>query len=155
MRLWRRVIAAAATLGVATPLGAQGRAAEAEVRRTVQAFYDAFNAHGFAGASAFTTDDWVHVNPGGGVTRGREAVLAELREVHASFLKGVTDKPDSIEVRFATPQVAVVTVPSRVSTYVTPDGVRHENERQIRTFVVVRRAGAWRIMQDHNTVRSQ
>jgi hypothetical protein len=48
-----------------------------------------------------------------------------------------------------------VTVPGRVTTYVTPDGVRHENERQIRTFVVVRRAGVWRIMQDQNTVRSR
>ena len=127
----------------------------AAVRHTVQRFYDAFNTHGFDGASKFTTDDWTHVNPAGGVTRGRSAVLAELREVHSTFLRGVIDTPDSIEIRFAAPGVAVATVPSRVTTYVTPDGVRHENERQIRTFVLVRRHGAWRIMQDHNTVRSR
>jgi len=50
---------------------------------------------------------------------------------------------------------AIATVPSRVSAYTTPDGRRHENERQIRTFVVVRERGRWRIAQDHNTVRGQ
>jgi hypothetical protein len=30
-------------------------------------------------------------------------------------------------------------------------GTEDENERQIRTFVVVKRDGRWRIMQDHNT----
>jgi hypothetical protein len=80
----------------------------AEVRRTVQRYYDAFNAHSFSRAPEFTTEDWVHINPFGGVTRGRAAVLAELRQVHDSLLKGVTDTPDSMEVRFATP-----TSPSR------------------------------------------
>jgi len=126
----------------------------AEVRRTVQRYYDAFNGHSFSRAPEFTTEDWVHINPSGGITRGRDAVLAELRQVHESFLKGVTDTPDSMEVRFATPDVAVATVPGRVTTYVTPDSVRHENERQVRTFVLVRRDGLWRVMQDQNTIRA-
>ncbi|HET7459060.1 MAG TPA: SgcJ/EcaC family oxidoreductase [Gemmatimonadaceae bacterium] len=134
--------------------GATGTAA-AGARRAVQRFYDAFNAHGFDRAAEFTRDDWVHINPSGGVTRGRTAVLAELRAVHASFLKGVTDTPDSIAVRLATPDVAVATVPSRMSAFTTPDGTRHVNELHVRTFVVVRRAGAWRIMQDQNTVQAQ
>jgi uncharacterized protein (TIGR02246 family) len=120
----------------------------------VQRSYDAFNAHGFDRVATLTPDDWVHINPNGGATNGRSAVLAELREVHASFLKGVSDTPDSIAVRFATRDVAVATVPSRMTSFTTPDGVRHENERHIRTFVVVRRTGAWRIMQDQNTVRT-
>jgi uncharacterized protein (TIGR02246 family) len=144
--------------GRAAALPAQAahpRPAAAEVRGAVERFYGAFNAHGFDRAAEFTTDDWVHINPSGGVTRGRAAVLAELREVHGSFLKGVTDTPDSIAVRFATPDVAVATVPSRMTPFTTPDGVRHVDERQVRTFVVVRRAGAWRIMQDQNTVRAR
>ena len=44
-----------------------------------------------------------------------------------------------MEVRFATPDVAVVTVPSRMSTFTSPDGVTLENEGRIRTFVVVKR----------------
>jgi uncharacterized protein (TIGR02246 family) len=128
---------------------------EERVRRAVQAFYDAFNSHDFGRVAEFTTEDWTHINPLGGWTRGRAGVLKELKEVHSTFLKGVTDTPEEMPVRFATPDVAVVTVPSRVSTYTTPDEVRHENERQIRTFVVVKRGGKWLIMQDQNTIRSR
>ena len=123
------------------------------MRRAVQSFYDAFNSHDFGRAADYTTEDWTHINPIGGWTRGRAAVVKELAEVHSTFLKGVSDTVEEISIRFATPDVAVVTVPSRVSTYTTPDGVKHENERQIRTFVVVKRGGRWLIMQDQNTVR--
>jgi uncharacterized protein (TIGR02246 family) len=140
--------------GTATIQAMQEARSGAEVRRTVQRYYDAFNAHSFSRAPEFTTEDWVHINPSGGITRGRDAVLAELRQVHDSLLKGVTDTPDSMEVRFATPDVAIATVPGRVTTYVTPDSVRHENERQVRTFVLVRRDGLWRVMQDQNTIRA-
>jgi uncharacterized protein (TIGR02246 family) len=145
MSLWGQAARAAGAAG----------AGAADARRAVQRFYEAFNAHGWDRAAEFTTEDWVHINPSGGVTRGRAAVLAELREVHGSFLKGVTDTPDSIAVRLATPDVAVATVPGRMTPFTTPDGVRHVNELQVRTFVVVRRAGVWRIMQDQNTVRAR
>lgn len=62
----------------------------------------------------------------------------EVREVHTTFLKDVTDTIQDMEVRFATPRAAVVTVTSMMSKFVTPDGVKHENERHIRTFVVVK-----------------
>ena len=125
---------------------------EKQVRQAVQSFYDAFNSHGFGRAANYTTEDWNHINPFGGRTRGREAVLKELKEVHATFLKGVSDTIESMDIRFATPNVAVVTVTSRMSTFTTPDGVKRENELHIRTFVVVKRSGRWLIMQDQNTL---
>ena len=128
---------------------------EKQVRQVVQSFYDAFNSHDFGRVEEFTTEDWNHINPLGGWTRGREAVLSELREVHSTFLQGVSDTVEEMLVRFASPDVAVVTVASRVSTFTTPDGVRHENEQPIRTFVVVRRGGRWLIMQDQNTLRGR
>jgi uncharacterized protein (TIGR02246 family) len=132
---------------------AQTSGEEEQARRAVQSFYDAFNSHDFRSVAEFTTEDWTHINPFGGWTRGRKAVLKELEEVHSTFLKGVTDTAEEVSVRFATPDVAVVTVPSKISTYTTPDGVKHENERLIRTFVVVKRGGRWLIMQDQNTIR--
>jgi uncharacterized protein (TIGR02246 family) len=140
--------------GAASTLAMQETRSAAEVRRTLQRFYDAFNAHSVGRAPEFTTEDWVHINPYGGVTRGRAAVLAELRQVHETFLEGVTDTPESMDVRFAAPDVAIATVPGHVTTYVTPDSVRHENQRQIRTFVLVRRDGLWRVLQDQNTIRA-
>ena len=122
------------------------------MRQAVQSFYDAFNTNGFGLAAEYTTEDWYHINPFGGRTRGRAAVLKELKEVHSTFLKGVSDTIEDMDVRFAAPNLAVVTVTSRMSTFTTPDGVRHENERHIRTFVVVKRSGRWLIMQDQNTL---
>ena len=63
-----------------------------------------------------------------------------------------TDTIENMDVRSVTSDVAVVTVTSRMSTYVTPDGAMHENERHIRTFVVVKRNGQWLITQDQNTL---
>jgi uncharacterized protein (TIGR02246 family) len=128
---------------------------ETKVLKAVQSFYAAFNAHDFSKIPEFTTEDWTHINPLGGWRRGRQAVLSELHEVHATFLKGVSDTPEEMEVRFATQDAAIVTVPSTMSPYSTPDGVRHENQKQIRTFILVKRLNQWLIMQDQNTIREQ
>jgi len=122
---------------------------EAAARKPVEAFYAAFN-EGFTGAADFATEDWAHINPNGGWTRGRETVLKEVRDAHATFLKGVTEAIAQMEVRFASPDVAVVTVTSTMSTF-TMSGVKRENQQNIRTFVVVKRKGRWLVMQDQNT----
>ena len=130
---------------------AQSPVEEERVRAVVHSFYAGFNSHGWTQAADYTTEDWNHINPGGGWTRGRAAVLKELEEVHNTFLKGVSDTIEEMAVRFASAEVAVVTVTSRMSTFTMPDGVRHENEQHLRTFVVVRRDDRWLIMQDQNT----
>ena len=149
------VLTAPLNLLIAIGLHAQPATQEAQVRKAVQSFYDAFNSHDFGRVPDFTTEDWTHINPLGGWTRGRDAVLKEVREVHASFLKGVTDTIEEMEVKFATANVAIVTVPSRTSPYTSPDGVKREDQRQIRTFVLVERHGRWLIMQDQNTFRDR
>lgn len=136
---------------------AQAPNPDEQVRRAVQAFYAAFNGHDFGHASDYTTDDWNHINPYGGWTRGRAAVLAELEQAHSTLLKGVEVTIDTMTVRFATPDVAIATVTERIGTYFPPDGVdrgtnRHENERHVKTFVVVKHDGRWLIMQDQNTI---
>ena len=125
---------------------------EKRVGEIVQSFYASFNSHQWTHAADYTTEDWNHIDPGGGWTRGRAAVLKELEEVHNTFLKGVSDTIEGMAVRFASADVAVVTATSRMSTFTTPDGVKHDNEQHIRTFVVVRRNDRWLIMQDQNTV---
>ena len=133
-------------------LSAQPSGPEAQVRQAVQAFYAAFNSpNGFERAADFASEDWNHINPLGGRTNGRTAVLKEVLEVHRTFLKGVSDTVTQIDVRMATPEVGVATVASDLGAYTTPDGVKHKSEHQIRTFVVVKRGARWLIMQDHNT----
>jgi uncharacterized protein (TIGR02246 family) len=132
------------------PVTVRGSDNEAEVRSAIEAFYKAFD-DGFTQPADYAAEDWNHINPFGGRARGREATLKEVREVHRSFLKGTTDTIQSMDIRFATPDVAVGTVVSVMSPFASPDGVKHGSERHIRTFVVVRRSQHWQIMQDQNT----
>jgi uncharacterized protein (TIGR02246 family) len=142
-------------LSITSSVSAQTSRREVKVRQAVHSFYDAFNAHGFERAAEFTTDDWNHINPFGGRTRGRASTLKDLNQVHSTFLKGVSDTVEGMDVRFANPDVAVVTVTSLTSTYTTPNGMTHANERQLRTFVVVKRNRRWLIMHDQNTIMAR
>ena len=151
----RSLVSAWIGLVVLTNLLAQTPSPESGARQAVQLFYAAFNSHDFGSAAKYTTADWNHINPFGGWTRGREAVLKELEEVHSTILKGVSDTVEEMSVRLAAADVAVVTVTSRMSTFITRDGIKHENEPHIRTFIVVNRAGRWLIMQDQNTTISR
>ena len=128
---------------------------ENRVREVVKAFYTDFNFHKWTHAVNYRTEDWMHINSLGGWTRGRDAVLKEIEEVHSTFLKGVSDTIEDMAVRFASADVAIVTVVRRMSTFTAPDGVKHQDEQHIRTFVLVRRNEQWRIMQDQNTAVSR
>lgn len=123
---------------------------EAAIRQVVHAFYVAFD-EGFVKPVDFATDDWWHINPFGGVDRGLRDTLSTVRQVHATFLNGVTDTPEDIAVRSASEGVAVATVTSTISPYTRPDGVKQDSQRQVRTFVLVKRDDRWLIMQDQNT----
>ena len=55
---------------------------------------------------------------------------------------------ESMDIRFLTPDVAIADVIHRVDNYTTPDGVKHENEGHIKTYVVVKKKGKWLLAQD-------
>ena len=120
------------------------------VMEPVEAFYAAFG-EGFIGPADFATEDWNHLDPLGGRTCNREETLAVVRAAHESFLANVTDTIESADVRFADDNVAVATVISRTSPHPLPGDSVARSHRMIRTFVVVRRPGGWKIMQDQNT----
>jgi uncharacterized protein (TIGR02246 family) len=122
------------------------------VKKAVIAFQEDFNDGSFNNAAAYSTADWEHINPGGGIDKGRDNVLKTVRAVHQTFLKGVTMRIESIDIRFLTRDVAIADVIHQVDTYTTPDGFKHENERHIKTYVVVKKKEKWLLAQDHNTV---
>lgn len=123
------------------------------VRNVVKSFVNDYNNGDFKNASFYTTTDWVHINPGGGITRGRNEVLKEVRAIHQTMLKGVRITIDTMTIRFVTPDVAIVNAIHTSDTYITPeDGIKHENERQMKTYIVVRQKGKWLLTLDHNTI---
>ncbi len=124
------------------------------VNKVIIEFQDDFNEGDFKNAGNYTTTDWEHINPNGGISKGRENVLKEVRAVHQSFLKGVKMKIETIEIRFLTPTVAIADVVHLMDDYFTPDDKIHKNERQIKTYIVIKQEGKWLLDHDHNTVIS-
>lgn len=122
------------------------------VKKVVLAFQDDFNEGSFKNAPDYTTKDWEHINPLGGIDKGRDSVLKLVRAVHQTFLKGVTMSIESITIRFVTPNASIADVIHKVTTYNTPDGIKHENERHIKTYVIVKQKDKWLLAHDHNTI---
>ncbi|MEO7309723.1 MAG: SgcJ/EcaC family oxidoreductase [Chitinophagaceae bacterium] len=122
------------------------------VKNVVLSFQDDFNEGSFKNAKFYTTADWEHINPGGGITIGREEVLKEVRAVHKTFLKGVSITIESITIRFLTPTVAIADVVHKSSKYELPQGVKHQNERQMKSYVIVKRKKKWLLTLDQNTI---
>lgn len=121
------------------------------VKNIIIAFQKDFN-DGFKGAALYTTTNWEHIPPGGGIYKGRDSILKGARDVHQSYLKGVTMNIESIDINFPVPDVAVADVVHIMSTYITPDGVKHENERRLKTYIIVKQKGKWLLFQDHATI---
>lgn len=124
------------------------------VNNVIIEFQNDFNEGSFANASSYSTADWEHINPNGGISKGRDNVLKEVRAVHQSFLKGVKMKIETVEIRFLTPTVAVADVIHLLDNFTTPDDKIHIHERQIKTYIIIKQEDKWLLTHDHNTVIS-
>lgn len=111
------------TLTLYSCLIKENQADEDSVREVVLNFQEDFNDGKFNKAETYATPDWEHINPGGGIDIGRESTLKNVRSVHQSFLKGISMTTDSMNVRFVTPEVALVTAYHTMDNYITPDSV--------------------------------
>ena len=121
------------------------------VKGVINDFQNDFNEGSFTNVNSYTTSDWEHIAPNGGISKGRENVLKEVKAVHQSFLKGITMKIESIEIRFIAPSVAVADVIHIMDNFVTPDGIKHISERQIKTYIVIKQDCKWLLTHDQNT----
>src|ERR671936_2869130 len=104
--LMKRITIVIAGLFVMLQCAALSDDREVAAGNTIRAFYKAFD-DGFVGPANYAAEDWNHINPYGGRDPGREATLKEVREVHQTFLKGTTDTIEKMDIRFASPDVAV------------------------------------------------
>lgn len=59
---------------------------------------------------------------------------------------------DSMNVRFVTPEVAIMTAYHTMVNYITPDSLRHINEQQIKSYIGLKQVGKWFLTLDHNTI---
>jgi len=122
------------------------------VKNVVLAYQDDYNDGGFKNVETYTTKDWEHINPIGGITKGRDEVMKELRPLCQTILKGVTLKVESIKIKFLSPTVAIANVVHKCSDYEFPQGVKHQNERHMKTYIMVKRQSKWLLTLDQNTI---
>ena len=101
---------------------------------------------------SYTTTDWVHITPVGRITKGRDEVMKELRPLCQTILKGVSLTVESSTVRFLSPTVAIANVVHTCSDYEFPQGVKHHNERHMKTYVIVKTRDGWLLTLDQNTI---
>jgi uncharacterized protein (TIGR02246 family) len=134
-----------------TSLG-QNSQDEQLVKNVVLAYQDDYNDGGFKNVETYTTKDWEHINPIGGITIGRDEVMKELRPLCQTILKGVTLTVESIAIEFLSPTVAIAKVVHKCSDYEFPQGVKHQNERHMKTYIIIKRESKWLLTLDQNTI---
>ncbi len=123
-----------------------------EIKKVIHLFQEDFNEGSFKHANQYTTEDWIHINPGGGITTNRDEVLKEVRSIHQTALKGVSMTIINLKVKFISPVAAFANVEHQISSYEMPKGIMHENEHQIKTYLFLKRKGRWLFTLDQNTI---
>ena len=131
---------------------AQSSDDEQSVKKVVFAYQDDYNDGRFKNVELYTTKDWEHINPIGGITKGRDEVMKELRPLCQTILKGVSLTVESITIRFLSPTVAIANVVHKCSDYEFPQGVKHQNERHRKTYIIVKNKNKWLLTLDQNTI---
>jgi uncharacterized protein (TIGR02246 family) len=144
----------------ADPVGV-GSASELEPRHAVvaggtediQALVDAqFAAWTAKDADAFAAtyaSDARFFDPIGGVLEGREAIRAELAFLFAGPFAATTETQEVADIRFLTGTIVVVYLNAALAGFTGPAPTEPGVLRTTKTWVVVKRAGAWQIMTQH------
>jgi uncharacterized protein (TIGR02246 family) len=124
------------------------QSAEQAVRRVFAAMEDAWNRGDADAFGACFTAEATYTTFMGTVYRGRADIAEGHRALFAKALKGTTMVNELADIRFAGPDVAIVTGRGDVGAR------RPRRLPKVQTYTLVREAdGQWRIAAFHNTRR--
>jgi hypothetical protein len=59
---------------------------------------------------------------------------------------------DSMQVRFIRPDVALVIAYHTIDDYITPDNVKHANQQNIKSYIIIKEDGKRLMAFDHNNI---
>ena len=132
---------------------AQGRtAAEEKTIRDVEVRWEeAWNHHDIAAMAATYAPDSDAVNLAGEWFKGRNAFERSLEELHSGKTKGSVWQTEQTNVKFLTPEIAIVHVYVNSHGDLNPDGTPMAPRRVILTRVEVKRQGRWLIVASQAT----
>ena len=137
---WVVVVLAASAIGLFVAADDPGAAGRREDEKAIRALLEqlgkSWNAHDIKGFSAHLAEDVDVVNRFGHWMSGRAEVEAHLTALHASpYRDHLVDRSSKVErVRFLAPDVAVA-----------HERAKEEAGQSVRTYVLQKREGRWRV----------
>jgi len=127
---------------------------EGAVRKVVADYADSWNKHDMQAFSRVFTDDVDYVNIAGRHWKGVQENVAEHAALFQNRLKNVVQTPTSVQIRFVTPDVALVHTTWDATGWSRLNGEPVPVLKEITTMVVVKSKGKWLISAFQNTERS-
>jgi uncharacterized protein (TIGR02246 family) len=132
---------------------------ETAVRTLIMGFPAAWNQHDIKALGGLFADDADMINPVGMHWRGRSNIVTALTAFHRAMLAKDQIHFGDILIRFIASDVAeVVAVQTSTGEIVWRDGRKQHldpTNRMLDTFVVIKRAGTWKIAHNQITVVDQ
>ena len=129
------------------------------VRETAQSWFNSFNKHNYDDMPNYMSDDCFMINPYGLHGTHNSKTVALFNNAHATLLKNMRIKMDSMLVRFIKPDIAIVTAFSTTSgVYFSPDGVDRGNnkvegdEHLVSTMVIMKQKNKWVFTHYQNSI---
>jgi uncharacterized protein (TIGR02246 family) len=152
MKLKLSAVVLAFTLLPAVTRAQGGRAADEKAIRDVEARWEAaWNRHDVAGMASTYAPDADAINLAGEWFKGRDAFEKSLEELHSGKTKGSVWQTEQTDIKFLTPDIAVVHVYVNSHGDRNPDGSLMAPRRVILTRVEVKRRGQWLIVASQAT----
>src|SRR5436305_8196654 len=124
---------------------------ESAVRNVLAEYEVSWNGHDMAGFGRLFTQDCDYVNIAGVHWKGVQEIVQRHTELFQKRLKTAVRKLTGVEVRFSTPDVALVYVTWDVTGSSRPTGEAVPVLKEITTMVMVKTNGKWLITSFQNT----
>lgn len=149
-KMWLLLVAICAAASFTHAQG--GTAADEKAIRDIEARWEAgWNRHDVAAMAATYAPDADAINLAGEWFKGRDAFEKSLEELHSGKTKGSVWQTGETNIRFLTPEIAIVHVYVNSHGDTNPDGSPMAPRRVILTRVEMKRGGQWLIVASQAT----
>jgi uncharacterized protein (TIGR02246 family) len=146
-----RLVLSALTAITYTALVGANPTDEAAIRDIERVWDVGWNKHDPKTMVSVLAEDVDFVNVAGEWFKGREAFQRHMERVHATIFAESTRNTIDTEIRFLTPEIALVHSSARISGDRAADGSPRSPRNVLMTRVVVKRGGKWVVVAAHNT----
>jgi len=124
---------------------------EEAIAQIEQVWDDGWNRHDAKMMASVLAEDVDFVNVAGEWFKGRDAFQKHMARAHAESFAKSSRKTTDTEIKFLTPEIAVVHSGARISGDKAADGSVRPSRNVLMTRVVMKRGGTWVVVAAHNT----